>query len=117
MIKVNLGRLAYIYQMGKVHFPLYDILLEKRDPGASLTENEKKTFLTAVKKLNVEEYNIIYLLIKIFYINNQDSPYVLLPYGGKQLKTGVRFDFTTLPSELQWMLYEFVRLHLEKNNL
>jgi len=32
---------------------------------------------------------------------------LVLPYGGKQKKTSVSFDFDLLPSNLKWILFKF----------
>lgn len=94
----------YTQNMNFPNFPLYQSI--KRDDFKELSVEEKDKFLETFKDISEEKHKIIYALIRAYHlehdINTQE-----IPYGGKSLKSGLKFDFDNLPSKLQYMLYSF----------
>jgi hypothetical protein len=89
------------------NFPLYQSI--KKDDFKELTLEQKDKFMDFFKDMTEDKHKIIYALIRAYHlendINTQD-----IPYGGKNLKSGLKFDFDNLPSKLQYMLYTFSSL-------
>lgn len=86
------------------NFPLYQSI--KCDEFKELSTEQKDKFLDTFKDMSEDKHKIIYGLIRAYHlehdINTQE-----IPYGGKSLKSGLKFDFDNLPSKLQYMLYSF----------
>ena len=95
------------------NFPLYESL-KKNTPEESnvltaITELEKNEIIKKIKVNKINEWDeIIYALIKSYAIDHG----VLdeFPYLCKKLKTGLKVDLDTLPSRLQQILLNFVRI-------
>ena len=96
------------------NFPLYNNLLDTTNK-IDLTSEEKDIFKDKIKKLDVDGYEKIYAIIRIFHNeNNNDSSNFNLPYGGIILvnnKDEIRFDLEKLPFQLKQILYKFINLH------
>jgi hypothetical protein len=86
------------------NFPLYSSL--KKDDFKELTSDEKDKFTDKVKDMGDEEHKTIYALIRAYHLDH-DINIQELPYSGKTLKSGIKFDFDHLPSKLQYMLFNF----------
>ena len=43
--------------------------------------------------------------------NTEDKSTFKIPYGGKYIKTDLKFDFNDLPNELKHILYKFIKIH------
>ena len=86
------------------NFPLYSSL--KKDEFKELTSEEKDKFVDMVKDMGDEENKMIYALIRAYHLDH-DINIQELPYSGKTLKSGIKFDFDNLPSKLQYMLFNF----------
>ena len=56
-------------------------------------------------------YERFFVLIRYYQMDHNELTSFTLPYGAKQLKRGIRFDLKHIPSILQWILYEFLKLH------
>jgi len=95
------------------NFPLYDTLKNKIKGQKKLTVSEKKKFLEAIPNLDSDGQELVYVLIKCHYIENNKGEYTF-PYN-PTISNGVfTFDFSNFPNELQQILYKFVLLHLKK---
>lgn len=92
-------------------FPLYT-QLSKKIQDVELTDDQKIYFIDHFKNLTKNEHELIFALIRIHQMNYHDATFYTLPYGAKNQKNGIKFDFDKLPIELQWILYEFIQLHL-----
>lgn len=90
------------------NFPLYNSL--KKDEFDELTDIQKDEFIESVKNMNEDEYEKIYALIRAYHLDH-DSYHQTLPYGGKSLKSGLKFDLDSIPSKLQNILYTFSKLN------
>lgn len=95
-------------------FPLYTSLF-KDIPTIDLKGHEKKEFCKNIKKLDQNGYDLIYALIRIYYLDNEDSILgFTLPYGGKYIKNDLKFDLEVFPSKLKQLLNKFIYVHLKK---
>ena len=96
-----------------LNFPLYISL--KISSENENKEVDGKTFIKMFKKMDIKSHELIYALIRSFQIDKAiDVLNSALPFKGKKLKTGYRFDFNNLPSQLRQILYEFVQRDLNK---
>jgi hypothetical protein len=89
------------------NFPLYQSLKHTESDVKELTTEEKDKFLDFVKDTeDKDKREIIFALIRAYHLDH-DISIQEIPYGGKNLKGGLKFDFDCLPSKLQHMLYIF----------
>lgn len=94
-------------------FPLYSSLSTNL-PNKDLTGTQKADFVKKVDSMDQDGHNLIYALIKMFYIDKeQNSPFVL-PYGGKTVKNDMIYDLDNIPVELRQLLYKFTKIHAKK---
>jgi len=96
-----------IITMNFPNFPLYHSI--KCDDFKEMSTEEKDKFIDMIKDMPEDKLNIIYALIRAYHLDN-DINIQDIPYGGKNLKSGLKFDFDNLPSKLQFMLYTFSNL-------
>ena len=83
------------------NFPIYETL--KKNVFVELTDEEKDLLVDLFKTMSDEKQEIVYALIKAYYIEENvlsDS----LPYNGKILKQRIKFDLNQMPSRLQFIL-------------
>lgn len=92
------------------NFPLYSSL--RRDDFNELTHEQKDELVDMIKKMNDAEHAIIFALITAYHLEH-DKHIQDLPYGGKALRNGHKFDVDCLPSKLQFILYSFC--HFQKS--
>ena len=95
------------------NFPLYDTLSNDIiDNPEDLSTKEKDDFLKMVKKIDSNGYEIIYVLIRVYQLENtEDKSTFKLPFGGKFIKEDIKFDFDELPNKLKHILYKFINMH------
>ena len=94
-------------------FPLYDNLIKDIEPNVEpLNKAKKEKLISDIKLLDNNGHELIYTLIKVHHIENDEQDYKL-PYGMKSLKLGLRTDINQLPYTLQHIINNFVKLHLE----
>lgn len=86
------------------NFPLYKSLCT--DDFKELNDLQKDELLSRIKDMNDDKHNVLYALIYAYHISH-DTHIQELPYGGKSLKNGLKFDIDHLPSKLQSMLFQF----------
>ncbi len=89
------------------NFPLYQSL--KKSEFTELTSEQKDLLTDAIKIMNDDEQEKIYGLIRVYHLDHDDC-HQDVPYGGKNLKSGLKFDMDCLPSKLQYILYLFSKL-------
>lgn len=95
-------------------FPLYTTLKQKLNKTtmlSSLSTSETKNFLEFFKKMDTIGYERFFVLIRYYQMDQNELTSFTLPYGARQLKKGIRFDLKQIPSQLQHILYEFLKLH------
>jgi len=95
-------------------FPLYENLSKDVD-NKDLTVEEKIEFIEMVKGMDKDDdgNSLMYALIKVYQIENGNQSSFILPYGGKQLKPGIKFDLEVFPNALKQILHKFLRLHIK----
>ena len=91
----------------------YDLYytLNTNIPTREFTKEETAIFWTNISKLDQLQSQAVVLLIyehslvmdKLSFLHDL----LVLPYGGKQKKPSVSFDFVLLPSNLKWILFKF----------
>ena len=95
-------------------FPLYDSLY-KEAGDKDLSSAQRKNFLNKITSVDQDGYELIYALIKIYYLNHTDESGIVLPYDGKYVnKTDISFDFNTFPNKLKNILNKFLQAHIKK---
>ena len=89
------------------NFPLYETL--KNDDFKELSDEEKDTLFEKIKTMTDDKQEILYALIKAYYMEEQQQFITTneLPYGGKVLKSRLKFDLDQIPSKLQYILNTF----------
>jgi hypothetical protein len=93
-------------------FPLYSSL-NKNIPDKDLTLIQKKDLIEKIR-INTEVHDLIYALIKTFYIDNFNGDHFALPYKGKLNEDKIDFDLDELPKKLKQLLFKFINLHAKK---
>jgi hypothetical protein len=100
-----------------VNFPLYDNIIKEINDyeiKEDLTVEEKKILLKKIKKLDQNGFNLLYVLIKVFHINNtEDNNVSSVPYEGNIVKNNIKFDFDKLPIKLKFIIDRFIQLHIK----
>jgi len=89
------------------NFPLY--LSLKKDDFKELTCEEKDTLISSIKLMNDDQHEKIYALIRAYHLDH-DNNIQHIPYNGKNLKSGLKFDIDCIPSKLQHILHEFSKI-------
>jgi hypothetical protein len=91
----------------------YDLYytLNTNIPVREFTKKEASIFWSDISKLNQLQSQAVVLLIYEHSLVMEELTFLpdplVLPYGGKQKKTSVSFDFDLLPSNLKWILFKF----------
>lgn len=101
-------------------FYLY-YLLERQAAGSNVPDTAKtqKQLLENIRKLDTEGLNIIFVIMRMFSVKNNESKMFDLPYRAKILKehtTGcydLEFDLKDVPPRLQLIMHFFCLRHLE----
>ena len=95
------------------NLPIYEILL-KETINEDLSTKEKDEFIKLVKNVDQNGFDILYSLIRIFQLeNNEDKSTFKIPYGGKFVKNDLNFNLNDLPCKLKQILYKFLLLHIK----
>jgi hypothetical protein len=95
------------------NFPLYTSI-STGIPSKDLTVTQKKDFVKKVDAMQVDGHELIYALIKTYYIDSeQDSPFTI-PYGGKFVRNDMTFNLDDVPIKLRQILYKFAKIHSKK---
>ena len=92
-------------------FPLYASManLVPQDPE-ELSLVEKKELIVKIKSFDRHTHELVYALIKAYGINENVTT-TNLPFGSKNLKTGIKFNINNLPLKLQHVLKKFATMH------
>jgi hypothetical protein len=93
-------------------FPLYSTLVKELD-DVPVNLLQKQAIMNNIKKINTQGYEYIYGLIISYYIDQNKKNAETIPYEGKQLKTGVKFNLEDLPDKLQKLIYLFIEKHIK----
>lgn len=96
-----------------VSFPLYDTLNTKVSNKDLSQEIDKSKFLKGIQTLDQDGLNKIYALIR--YHEQVNTSYKLnsIPFNGKFIDNELIFNLDDIPTQLQYILFEFISVHLE----
>lgn len=94
------------------NFPLYTSL--RRDDFTELTHEQKDEVIDMIKKMSEAEHAVVFALITAYHLEH-DKNIQELPYGGKSLRNGHKFDIDCLPSKLQCILHSFGNFQKQKD--
>lgn len=99
-------------------FPLFDsinnMVSSKNDV---LTHDIQLDLSQKIKKFDKNTQELVYALIKAYQITNPDTSQHTIPFEGKTLKSGLKFDMTKFPNKLQNILAKFVELHESRTDV
>ena len=87
-------------------FPLYSTLYKEID-DTPVSSEEKQFFITYIKKLDKQEHEYIYALILSYYLDSIQKNPKEIPYMGKEMKSGYKFNMEDLPPKLQKIICKF----------
>lgn len=94
--------------------PIYDILYNESN-DEELTQIQKDDFLKIIKKVDSEGSELIYAIIKTYYLQNFNGEHnTNYLYGAKFLKCSIKFDLDEFPNKLKNMLFVFINKHIKK---
>ena len=105
-------------------FPLY-VNLIKNINKKDLNIKQKQEFMKFVKIIDKNGSELIYVLIRTYYKNNDQKDIKIienLPYNGIINKTNnkdyknITWNFNQFPNSLKQLLYKFVIMNFKKNN-
>ena len=99
--------------MSSILDPLYSGLCREIQDN-SLTKTQKQKFVEIIKKLDKKGFELVYALIRVYHMNTGNPGSFIIPYKGRKLQEGIKFDLGSLPDKLQQILFLFVGRHLEK---
>jgi hypothetical protein len=97
-------------------FPLFDSLYtDTMDTHETeFTDENRQFILQHITDLDDYGREIFFAIIRKDQIKSMYTQ--TLPSSCKQLKSGMRIDFDKIPNHVKFMLFEFMRRHLQKMN-
>lgn len=112
------------------NFYLYDDIMKYIDPNVIIDKKDQQILLKNVKLLDQNGINLVYVLLKMYYIKHTSSNECInaqslldLPYQGKVIKEhnnfimDIEFDIKKIPNKAQLLLYHFTVRHLKSINI
>jgi hypothetical protein len=94
-------------------FPLYTTLSTNL-PKKDLTVLQKNELIKKISSMSTEDHELIYMLIKTYYINNDTGDSLSIPYNAQLGKDKIDFDLLDFPNGLKQLLFKFVTVHKKK---
>ena len=94
-------------------FPLYTTLSTNL-PKKDLTVLQKNELIKKISSMSTEDHELIYMLIKTYYINNDTGDSLSIPYNAQLGKDKIDFDLLDFPTGLKHLLFKFVTVHKKK---
>lgn len=94
-------------------FPLYTTLSSNL-PKKDLTILQKNELIKKIASMTTEDHELIYMLIKSYYINNDSGDSLSIPYNAQLSKDKIDFDLLEFPVGLKQLLFKFVTVHKNK---
>jgi len=91
-------------------FPLYSTLANNL-PEKDLTLLQKREFINKIAKFDANAHELLYVLIKCFFIENNPGYSLESPYNGKFIGKDMQYNLLDLPFKLRQLLYKFLKLH------
>lgn len=96
-------------------FPLFDTLhSETEGIHTPLTYDDKLRLCNDIKEMDQEGYDLLYAIIRTYYLEKEKGIKDHIPYSPKVHKSGYKFDMTFFPPRLLIMIRRFVSLHKKK---
>lgn len=107
-----------IFKTKRMNFPLYQSL-SKDLPKKDLTVKQKDEFIQTVNGIDNQGRDLIYALIQVYYLENDDIKTEKLPYSAiceniKKDIQNISWNFLDLPINLRHILYKFIKIHIQK---
>ncbi len=96
-----------------LQFPLYTTLLANL-PKKDLSVVQKNDFIRKVSTMDSEAHDLIYALIKCYFLEHDTTDTFAIPYDGQLAKDRIEFSLMDFPVELRQLLYKFVTIHGKK---
>jgi hypothetical protein len=93
-------------------FPLYQDLVKNIEENKVITDEDKNDLIKKIKKVDENGHELIYALIRKYQLQNENG--FGLPYEGKMMKLGLKFDLENIPDNCIQLLILFCDKHLEK---
>lgn len=93
-------------------FPLYTTLMANL-PEKDLTIMQKSDLIRKIKIIE-DAHELVFALIKSFYIEHNGGDSLSIPYNGILAKDKIEFNLVEMPNKLRQLLYKFVTLHKRK---
>lgn len=93
---------------------LYNTLYNKVESdnlvNMELSDTEKNSLIRIITKTGSDKYfqESIYVLIRMYQLNHDTNSFLIVPFGGKKLKKGLKFDLNKLPNTLCQILYKYI---------
>jgi hypothetical protein len=97
------------------NFTLYNILYNEASEE-EMTLEEKTNVVKLIKKIDIEGCELIYAIIRCYQLENENHLSSTLPYDGKVVKTGMKWDAEKIPTKLFRMIETFLKKHILKMN-
>lgn len=94
-------------------FPLY-VSLMQNIPKTDLTLLQKTNFVRKISELDQNAHELMYALIKSYYIDQEEGDILCVPYSGQLTKSGIEFDLILLPAKLRQLLYRFIQREITR---
>ena len=94
-------------------FPLYNTLISNI-PEKDLTVIQKNTFAKKIASLDTETHELIYALIKCYFIEENKGDDFCVPYNGTLSKDKIEYSLLDFPVKLRQLLFKFVNIHSKK---
>jgi hypothetical protein len=95
-------------------FPLFNVLNNNISTKKDLTVAEKNDFIKKIQSLDVDGFELIYALIKYYYIQKENGSLLSMPYNGVIIKDKIQFNLLDLPIPLRHIIYKFICMHKQK---
>lgn len=94
-------------------FPLYTTLMSNL-PEKDLTILQKSDLIKKITSMDSDAHELVYALIKSYYIEHNGGDSLSIPYKGQLSKDKVDFDLLEMPNKLRQLLFKFVTVHKKK---
>ena len=97
-------------------FPLFETLYnDTKEQHANPFSNQDQQFvLENIAQLDENGREIFYAIIRQDQFKRCSNTTNDLPTCCKQMKSGIRVDFDKVPNHLKYILFEFIKRHLQK---
>lgn len=96
-------------------FPLYDTL-SKDIKDKNLTTAQRKALIRNISKIDNAGHEILYILLKIYQLDNNPDDGRELPYGSTVDGNNVTVNIKSLPHKLKQILLKFTKIHIKTMN-